>query len=194
MNTVRFHFDYRSPYSYLAHTQLLKLPTEISYRPFEIRKVMELVGNVPTSVICKPKNRYIQADLRRWVAHYGEPFKRNPQIMELDGARLLRATLWAAERGPVGGLVTALYKAMWGEPAPLKEPADIAAIMRGAGFDDPALETEIDAPRWREALEVRTAEAADLGVFGAPCMFVGDEMFFGNDRLDFVRAELERAA
>jgi 2-hydroxychromene-2-carboxylate isomerase len=114
--------------------------------------------------------------------------------MELDSARLLRATLWAANRRPMGELVTALFSAMWGEPQPLKTPSQVADIMRRAGINDPALEAEIDDPSWDTVLQRATTEAADRGVFGAPCMFVGDEMFFGNDRLDFVRAELERAA
>ena len=194
MAEVQFYFDYRSPYAYLAHSQLRGLPATISYHPFDIRAVMEKVGNVPTSVTCKPKNRYIQADLRRWIAHYGVPFQRNPDIMELDSARLLRATLLAANRGPMGELVTALFSAMWGEPQPLKTPSQVADIMRRAGINDPALEAEIDDPSWDTVLQRATTEAADRGVFGAPCMFVGDEMFFGNDRLDFVRAELERAA
>lgn len=194
MSEVQFYFDYRSPYAYLAHTQLRTFPSPTSYHPFDIRAVMEKTGNVPTSVICKPKNRYIQADLRRWIAHYGVRFQRNPDIMELDSRRLLRATLWAANRGPVGELVTALYSAMWGEPEPLQTPAQIADIMRRVGFSDPDLEAEMDDPVWDAVLERATTAAAERGVFGAPCMFVGDQLFFGNDRLDFVRAELERAA
>jgi 2-hydroxychromene-2-carboxylate isomerase len=195
LTQLEFYFDYRSPYAYLAHTQLRLLKSEVLYRPFEIRGVMEMVGNVPTSVICKPKNRYIQADLRRWVSRYGVPFERHPAIMEIDSKRLLRATLWAAERGPVNELVTALFNAMWGgAPEPLLSAADVAGFMSRLGFDHATLDSEIDAPRWQQALDRATSEAADRGVFGAPCMFVGEEMFFGNDRLDFVRAELERAA
>ena len=195
MNQLEFYFDYRSPYAYLAHTQLRLLTSEVLYRPFEIRGVMEKVGNVPTSVICKPKNRYIQADLRRWVSRYGVPFGRHPDIMEIDSQRLLRATLWAGAQGPVNGLVSALFNAMWGgETQPLRSAADVAAILRHFGFDHPTLDVEFDAPPWQVALDQATSEAADRGVFGAPCMFVGEEMFFGNDRLDFVRAELDRAA
>jgi 2-hydroxychromene-2-carboxylate isomerase len=129
VSKVQFYFDYRRPYAYLAHTQLQKFSTAISYCPFDIRAVMDKTGNVPTSVICKPKNRYIQADLRRWIAHYGVRFQRNPDILELDSKRLLRATLWAANRGPVGELVTAVFSAMWGEPQPLQTPAQVADII-----------------------------------------------------------------
>jgi 2-hydroxychromene-2-carboxylate isomerase len=194
MPGMDFYFDYRSPYAYLAHSQLRKLGADISYHPFDIRAVMEMVGNVPTSVICKPKNRYIQADLRRWVEHYGVPFQRHPRMLELDPRRLLRATLLAADRDPVGGLVTALFDALWAVPEPLETPADIARIMRRVGIEALPLEQDMDLSLWEAALERSTTEAAERGVFGAPCMFIGDDMFFGNDRLDFVRARLKEAA
>jgi 2-hydroxychromene-2-carboxylate isomerase len=194
MRTLEYYFDYRSPYAYLAQSQIRQFGIDVSYRPFDIRVVMEKVGNVPTSVICKPKNRYIQADLKRWVAHYGVPFQRNPRIMDVDPKRLLRATLLAADRGPVGDLVTALFSAVWGAPEPLETPADIVRIMQRVGIDAASLEAEIDQPLWDAVLERATIEAAERGVFGAPCMFIGEDMFFGNDRLDFVRAHLELAA
>jgi 2-hydroxychromene-2-carboxylate isomerase len=106
----------------------------------------------------------------------------------------LRATLLAADRGPVGDLVTALFSAVWGAPEPLETPADIVRIMQRVGIDAASLEAEIDQPLWDAVLERATIEAAERGVFGAPCMFIGEDMFFGNDRLDFVRAHLELAA
>jgi 2-hydroxychromene-2-carboxylate isomerase len=182
-----------APYAYLAHSQLRRFSV-ISHRPFDIRTVMDRVGNLPTSVLCEPKNRYLQADLRRWVALYYVPFQTHPHVLELDARRLLRATMWAASRGPVDRLVGALYDSLWGDPQPLQTPADIGRILARAGINCPAAAVEMDAAHWHEALGRATAEAAERGVFGAPCMFVGDEMFFGNDRLDFVRAELGRAA
>ena len=193
MPHLSFYFDYRSPYAYLAHTQLRKLGADIAYRPFEILGLMEKVGNVPTSVTCKPKSRYVMTDLRRWVAHYGVPFERNPQMSGVDPKRLLRATLWAADQGQAGEVVTALYDAMWGSPRPLATPSDVADVLGSVGVSGANLETAMDDPAWDGALERATNEAVERGVFGAPCMFVGDQMFFGADRLDFVRAELERA-
>ena len=194
MAELKFVFDYRSPYAYLAHTQLRGCGAEIRYFPFDIRALMEKVGNVPTSVICKAKNRYVQADLRRWAAHYKVPFKRHPDILKVDFNRLLRATLCASELAPVGEVVTALFNAVWGEPEPLSTPSDVAVIFERAGLHQPSLEASMDAATWETALERVTTEAADLGVFGAPSIFVGDELFFGNDRLDFVRIALERAS
>lgn len=189
---LEFFFDFRSPYSYLANTQLPDLDVEVAYRPFEILGLMKEVGNVPTSIICKPKNRYLGADLQRWVRSYGVPFQPHPEMSAIDPRRLLRAVLAAEEIGQAPQAIGATFRAFWGVPAPLATAADIVAILDAAGVSSPDLISRIDDPALDAALDKATAAAAERGVFGAPIMFVGDEMFFGNDRLDFVRDALAR--
>jgi 2-hydroxychromene-2-carboxylate isomerase len=192
MPTLDFYFDYRSPYSYLAHTQAAGLGAEIAYHPFDILQLMQQVGNVPTSVTCKPKSRYLGADLRRWVELYRVPFQRHPRIAQIDARRLLRATLAAEAQGHAPQAVTALFRAYWGAAEPLETAEQVAAVLAAAGVAVDA--GRIDDPALDAALDQATAAAAERGVFGAPAMFIGDEMFFGNDRLEFVRASLARAA
>jgi 2-hydroxychromene-2-carboxylate isomerase len=194
MAALDFYFDYRSPYGYLAQTQVRKLGVEIAWRPFEILQLMDKVGNVPTSITCKPKGKYLGMDLMRWVGIYGVPFQRHPQSGSIDGRRLLRATLAAAELGQADAAVGAIFGAYWGTGAPLTAPADVVAVLNSAGVDAPGLLARIDDPDLDKALDLATDEAASRGVFGAPTMYVGDEMFFGNDRLDFVRSSLGVAA
>ena len=194
MAVLDFYFDYRSPYAYLAQTQVRALGAEIAWRPFEILQLMDKVGNVPTSITCKPKGKYLGADLMRWVAMYKVPFQRHPQAGSIDARRLLRATLAAAELGQADAAVGAIFGAYWGSGAPLATAEDVVAVLNTAGAGAPDLAARIDDPVLDAALDEATAEAAARGVFGAPTMYVGDEMFFGNDRFDFVRASLERAA
>jgi 2-hydroxychromene-2-carboxylate isomerase len=196
MAVLEFYFDYRSPYAYLAQTQVRKLGVEIAWRPFEILQLMDQVGNVPTSITCKPKGKYLGMDLMRWVGMYKVPFQRHPQAGSIDARRLLRATLAAAELGKGDAAVGAIFGAYWGSGAPLATLEDVVALLNGAGVSGPDLATRIDDPELDAALDAATDEAAARGVFGAPDphMYVGDEMFFGNDRLDFVRASLAVAA
>lgn len=194
MAALDFYFDYRSPYAYLAQTQVRHLGVEIAWRPFEILQLMDQIGNVPTSITCKPKGKYLGVDLQRWVANYKVPFQRHPQGADIDPRRLLRATLAAAELGQSDAAVGAIFGAYWGSGAPLATPAEVVAVLNGAGVSAPGLLARIDDPALDTALDEATAEAATRGVFGAPTMYVGDEMFFGNDRLDFVRASLGVAA
>jgi 2-hydroxychromene-2-carboxylate isomerase len=194
MAALEFYFDYRSPYAYLAQSQLHRLGVEVAYRPFEILGLMDRVGNVPTSITCKAKSRYLSADLQRWVAIYQVPLQRHPQIAEIDPRRLLRASLAADERGLAPQAVGAIFHAFWGSGAPLTTASDVAAVVNAAGVGGPDLASRIDDPALDRALDAATEGAIERGVFGAPTMYVGDEMFFGNDRLDFVRASLGVAA
>ncbi len=125
---------------------------------------------------------------------YKVPFQRHPQSGSIDARRLLRATLAAAELGQADAAVGAIFAAYWGTGAPLATPEDVVAVLGGAGVSAPDFITRIDAQELDAALDAATDEAAARGVFGALTMYVGDEMFFGNDRLDFVRASLGIAA
>lgn len=194
MANLDFYFDYRSPYAYLAQTQVRKLGVEIAWRPFEILQLMDKIGNVPTSITCPTKGKYLGVDLMRWVARYKVPFQRHPQLGEIDARRVLRATLAAAELGQADAAVAALFSAHWGVPVPLATVADVVAVLSSAGVSGPDLARQIDDPELDAALDAATNAAAARGVFGAPTMYVGEEMFFGNDRFDFIRASLGIAA
>jgi 2-hydroxychromene-2-carboxylate isomerase len=192
MSTVHFYFDYRSPYSYLAQSQLGDLALEI--RPFDVLDVMKRVNNTPTTITCAAKNRYAGTDLGRWAARYGIPFAPNPQMRTLDGRRLLRATLAVKQGVERQRAAAALFDAMWGVPAPLGTVDEVAAVLTKAGVNAAAIKAAFDAADTETAMDKACAEAAERGVFGSPTFFVGTEMFFGNDRLDFLREALARAA
>jgi len=186
---LEFFFDFASPYSYLAHSQLAGLDADVTVRPMTVLKVMEAVGNSPTTLISAAKGRYAMADLGRWAQRYGVPL--NPANMRTnDREACARAVLAAGRQGKAREATAALFHAYWGAGTPLKTTWEILAVLDAAGLDIKALEPLIDAPEAVAELEANTKEAAERGVFGAPTIFVGEDMFFGNDRLDFVRARL----
>src|SRR5271169_2484320 len=98
-HTIDFRSDFRSPYAYLAHTQLPRIAAEhrvtIAYYPFRVLELMRLVGNTPTTVECKNKNIYAGADLRRWGKRYDVEFVRNPHVKSFNFGELSRGTLIA---------------------------------------------------------------------------------------------------
>jgi 2-hydroxychromene-2-carboxylate isomerase len=96
--------------------------------------------------------------------------------------------------GQADAVVRGIFGAYWGSGAPLATAEDVGAVLNAEGVSASDLVSRIDDPALDAALDEATAEAAARGVFGAPTMFVGDEMFFGNDRFDFVRASLGAAA
>lgn len=195
---IDFYFDFPSPYAYLAHTQLPKIAAEhgaaITYRPFRILELMKLVGNRPTTIECKNKNKYAGADLQRWVKRYQIDFARNPSSKSFDFAELDRAALVAIADGRGAEYVTAIFAAIWGKPEDLSQRPVLLSVLDRAGFDAPRLLERASAESVTAQLDAETNAAAERGVFGAPTMFVGDHMFFGNDRLDFLVETLRSAA
>lgn len=188
---VEFFYDFRSPYSYLAFTQLRQMNVEITLKPMQILKVMERVGNVPTTITCAAKGRYARVDLGRWAQRYGVVL--NPSDMKAnDGDALSRAVLATATSEEAIEVTMALYRAIWSNGETLPSTDTILAALTAAGIDTSALEKAINSPETTALLEANTDEAVDRGVFGSPTIFVGDAMFFGNDRIEFVREELTR--
>jgi 2-hydroxychromene-2-carboxylate isomerase len=195
--TVEFYFDFPSPYSYLAHTQLPKIAADhgatLVYRPFRILELMTIVGNRPTTIECRNKGKYAGADLQRWTQRYNVEFARNPYAKSLDFAALDRGALVAIEDGRGADYVTAVFAAIWGRPADLSQRSVLIDTLERAGLDASALVERANTEAVVARLDAETKAAAERGVFGAPTMFVGNQMFFGNDRLDFVAEALRSA-
>jgi 2-hydroxychromene-2-carboxylate isomerase len=196
--TIDLYFDFPSPYAYLAHTQLPRIAAEhgaaIVYHPFRILELMKIVGNRPTTIECKIKSKYAGADLQRWVKRYKVDFSRNPHSKSFDFAELDRGALVAIEDGRGAEYVTAVFAAIWGKPEDLSQRSVLIDVLRRAGFDAQRLLERASADPVIAQLEAETKAAAERGVFSAPTMFVGDQMYFGNDRFDFVIEALRSAA
>ena len=196
--SIEFHFDFRSPYSYLANTQLpataRRADAAITYHPFRILELMKMVGNRPTSVECKNKSIHAWADLGRWAGRYGVPLQGNPHIRDIDGAQLGRGALVAVDRGEAATYLDAVFAAVWRDAVNLADRGQFISVLDAAGMDGASLLTESDHPDIAAQLDAATEAAAARGVFGSPTFFVGAEMFFGNDRLDWVADALRAAA
>ena len=189
MAEIDFHFDFRSPYSFLAFAQLPGLDAKVNLRPMDVLGVMEIVGNVPTTIVCKAKNRYAFADLGRWSARLGVPLAPNPAMSAVDGRLLLRTALAAISEGSGWAATETLFKAMWQTPRDL-DAAGIETLFAKLGLPGARIRALAEEETTEAALDAATRAAADLGVFGAPTIAIGADLYFGNDRLDFVRERL----
>ena len=152
---------------------------------------MERVGNTPTTITCKAKGRHTRTDLGRWSRRVGITF--NPSGMSsVDAEACARAVLSASDGAEAVAKASALYCAIWSEGRPLLTAGEIVQAIVDAGIDASGVAARIDLPETAAQLDAFTQEAAERGAFGSPTMFVGNEMFFGNDRIDFLRDELDR--
>ena len=191
--TVEFFFDFGSPYSYLAYKALPGIAAaqgaQIVWRPMLLGGVFKATGN-HSPVEIAAKGKWLQQDLQRWAARYGAPFRNNPHF-PINTLVLMRGAAGMQMRGTdFPKYLETIFHAMWEEPRNLGDPQELAAVLRQAGFDADAFLALANDPAVKEQLKNNTEEAVARGVFGAPTFFVGTEMFWGQDRLDFVAAAL----
>lgn len=191
---VEFFFDVGSPTTYLAYTQLPPIAAEcdarIDWRPMLLGGVFKATGN--TSPVTVPaKGRWMSDDIARWARRYGVPFSFNPHF-PINTLTLMRgaAGLQLRQPGDFPRYLGVVFNAMWVAPRNLGDAAVLASTLAEGGFDPDAFGALVADPEVKARLVANTEEAVARGVFGAPTFFVGRQMFFGQDRLDFVREAL----
>lgn len=192
MKTVDFYFDLSSPYSYLAATQIGPLAARhgatVNWKPVVLAAVFKAAGNVmPATSPPKAQNMFV--DLGRWARRYGVPFVMSSRF-PLNTVKPERLIVAAGGTGRAPELALALFRAMWVDDRDISAEAEMRAVAEAAGFDAGALLAAIETQPVKDGLRANTDEAIARGMFGAPAFFVGDELFWGNDRLDFVEDAL----
>ncbi|WP_332824868.1 2-hydroxychromene-2-carboxylate isomerase [Ramlibacter sp.] len=192
---VEFYFDVGSPAAYLAWTQLPKLAqemhAEIEYRPFLLGGVFQATGNRSPMEV-PAKGQYMQDDLARYARRYGVEFRHNPYF-PINTLMLMRGAIGLQMREParMQAYVDAVYRAIWVDAKNMNDPATVAEVLKQAGFDAEKLMALASDPAVKDQLKVQTQDAVSRGVFGAPTFFVNNQMFWGQDRLDFIKEALQ---
>lgn len=187
--SFEFFFDYTSPTAYIgdyaARDVAMRTGAEMIYRPMFLGGVMQATGNQPPGMVAA-KGKYMGRDLLRCAARFGLPFAFNPHF-PLKTLPILRATL-----GLVGderrAFIDACWSHIWGSDGPknLGDPEEIKAMCASIGLDGDKVLAMGKDEALKAELAASTEEAVTRGAFGAPTFFVGEEMFFGHDRLDYV--------
>lgn len=196
VTSIEHFFDFGSPTSYLAYTQLPPLAADcgvtIRWRPMLLGGVFKATGNA-SPVTVPAKGRWMNADIPLWARRYGVPFAFNPHF-PVNTLTLMRGAAGFQLRQPESfdRYLAAMYRGMWVEARNLGDPAVLAATLAEAGFDPEAFTALVSDPEVKAQLVATTEEAVARGVFGAPSTFVGEQLFFGQDRLEFVREAIER--
>lgn len=191
--TLEFYYDYGSPYSYLADTQVAAIAKRagatLVRKPMLLGGVFKATGNSSPAALAQ-KSRWSAFDMPMWARHYGVPFQRNP-FFPVNTLALMRGAAAAQIDGLFERYHPAIYKAMWVDGRNLNDIAEVAEVLTAAGLDARQFGTRIQDQDAKDRLKATTDEAVARGVFGAPTSFVGDMMFFGNDRLPFVEMALK---
>ncbi len=190
--SVEFFFDVGSPTVYLAATQLSKIAgrhgATVLWRPFLLGGVFKATGNVSPATV-PAKSRYMGDDLERFARRYEVPFLFNP-FFPVNTLALMRGAVAYQQQGRLDQYIEAIFSAMWVTGKNMNEPTIVAEVLDTIGIEAQEFLVAIAAQDVKDKLKSNTEEAVERGAFGAPTFFVGDEMFFGQDRLDFVEAAL----
>ena len=199
MKRMEFYYDLVSPYSYLAYGEARRV-AESSGAEFVLRPVLlgalHKAAGIKAPIETPAKGRYQARDIQRWAARYGLAM-RFPEPFPFRTLKTMRAATWCAERGSLEPFTREAFALFWeegGAPKGLEasdEDEPLREVARRVGLDPEELLRGSATDEAKQALKGATSEAAQRGVFATPTFFVGDEMFWGNDRLDFVQEALK---
>ena len=197
MKTVRYFFTPVSPWTYLGHERFVAMArrhgAQVLVRPCDLGRVFPVSGGLPLPKRAPQRQAYRLHELARWRDHLGVPLNVHPRHFPVPAdlaSRTIVAADLAAGTDAALGLAGALMRACWAEDRDVSDAATIDAIVAANGLDRGALAAVADEAARR--FDAYTEEAIARQVFGAPWYQIGDEPFWGQDRLDFVERALAR--
>ena len=195
-----FYFDCSSPWTYLAFHAIQPIAAElgaaIAWKPILVGGVFNAVNQTVYDSRAKPnplKQAYMLKDLDDWARLYGLRIVFPPKVFPVNSVKCMRGAFTALDEGKLVPYATAAFEAYWGDDRDIAREEVLAKIVERVGLPPAEYFAAISLPEYKERLRANTDELIARGGFGSPTMFVGNSMFFGNDRLPLVRAALEAA-
>ena len=199
MPSFEFHFDFGSPNAYFCHKVLPALVQRTgvacTYVPVLLGGVFKLTNNKsPMEQFqgIRNKNECGQLEMARFVRkHVLTAYSRNPYF-PVNTVQIMRGAIWARNQGKFEAYVDAVYCHMWEEGLKMDDPDVIRDALDADGLDGAAMLVGIQDQAVKDELLSNTNASVERGTFGSPTFFVGDEIFFGKDRLVEIEEEIER--
>lgn len=200
MAKVEFHFDFGSPNAYLAHLVVPEFErrtgTKFEYVPILLGGVFKLTNNQsPAEKMSGIKNRlpYERLEMQRFIRRHGiTRFTWNP-FFPVNTLLIMRGAVAAQLDGIFERYVDEMFRHMWAEPKDMDDPEVVRAALEESGFAAAALLARTQDPGVKDRLLKNTQDSVERGTFGSPTFYVGNEIFFGKDRLRDVEDEIVRA-
>lgn len=197
--SLEFLFDFGGPNSYLAHKSspeiCARTGAELVYVPILLGGLFKLTNNqAPMMRYAETpaKRNYEMLEFDRFVKAYALPFKMNPRF-PLNTLYVMRGAVAAQQLGCFALYVEAVMAAMWEDGKDVSDAEIVRQVLDSAGLDSAALLALADNPDVKAELMANTEAAAKRGAFGVPTFFVGEEMFWGKERLGQVEAALTKS-
>lgn len=199
MASVEFHFDFGSPNAYLSHRVIPAIEqrtgARFEYVPILLGGVFKLTNNrspIESFAGIRNKLEYQRLEIRRFVErHRLIDFQMNP-FFPVNTLALMRGAVAAQSLGVYRPYVDLMFHHMWAAPKKMDDPAVWIGVMKDAGLDAEKLAALSQTAEVKEKLAANTAQSVERGTFGAPTFYVGNDIYFGKDRLDEVEAAILR--
>lgn len=192
--TIDFYFDFISPFSYLAHQRLPDLAARygyaLAYHAASLADLKQLAGNTAPGVTAIPlKLRYSRIDQKRWADRYGVPIK--PPEGSHDSSWLNRGFFFAEDRGQQQDYVVNAWNKLRRDGRDMVDEKLWRDIAKELGWAPDEFVAFIRSEASQQRYQASTRQAHECGAFGVPTMLIGEEMWWGNDRLDFLEEFLK---
>jgi 2-hydroxychromene-2-carboxylate isomerase len=186
---VEFHFDFGSPNAYLSHVLIPQIEqrtgAKFEYVPILLGGVFKLTNNrSPAEALNGVRNKmeYQQLEMRRFIERYQIAFQFNP-FFPVNTLALMRGAVAAQRIGVFERYVDQMFRHMWVQPKKMDDPEVLRAALQESGLDAAKLMTLAQDQAVKDELAANTSRSVERGTFGSPTFFVGDEIYFGKDRL-----------
>ncbi|TDJ64236.1 MAG: 2-hydroxychromene-2-carboxylate isomerase [Proteobacteria bacterium] len=196
---LEFYFDCSSPWTYLAFERALVMfdgdDLEIRWKPILVGGIFNTVNPGVYETRANPvpaKLTYMHKDLQDWARVTGLNIGW-PPVFPVNSVKAMRGAFFALEHDALVPYAQAVFRRYWGELADISQDDELRSIVTGVGLDEDAFFSAIATQQCKDKLRATTDELMQRGGFGSPTMFLdGDDMYFGNDRLELIRARLDR--
>lgn len=186
---IDFYYDFGSPNAYLVHKVLPDIAArhgaELAYRPVLLGGVFKATNNqspITAFAGVKGKNAYQALELKRFVERHGLAYRMNPHF-PVNTLMMMRGAIFAEGQPWETTYREAMFDAMWRDGEKMDDPATLMRVLAAAGLPADEIAAGVQQDIVKQGLIAATEAAVARGVFGAPTMFLGDEMFFGKDAL-----------
>jgi 2-hydroxychromene-2-carboxylate isomerase len=194
--TIDYYFSPVSPWTYLGHARFTEIARQhgavVAPKPVDYGRIFPLSGGLPVAKRSAQRQAYRLVELARWRDHLGVPMNIQPKYFPYDARLATLVIIAASDAEKAMKLAGAFLRGCWAENRNMADEAEVTAVIRAAGLDSVALLKQASAPEIASRYEAFTDEAIARQVFGAPTYVYKNELFWGQDRLEFLDRALAR--
>ncbi len=195
MRTLDYYFAPASPWTDLGHQRFEEMArrhgAKIAYKPCDFGRVFAASGGLPLAQRPKQRQSYRLAELKRWRDFLGVPLNIQPKHFPVSSDLPARAVIAAPEEAR-GKAAFAIMRGCWAEERNIADRGTLVELLSREGLDGAKIVSSAESDACKRGLDANTDEAIERQVFGAPTYVVDGELFWGQDRLDFVERALKR--